>query len=261
MAQKLRSAVSIGGPNLSDSMFVDNGETALFASFSSTATVTYTPISITPQDTSPVDTLPGLTVGSRIMRLQGAQFAVVSGTGMAAQTTLNLGIVVIRTFCTLSAQIANAGGAITSLPVTAVASPIPSGASLTITNATPTLQTWVTTAAVLPGATSIPVTSQTPSATFPAGLGIMGFAGGGSVTAPVILFGYSSGASGTPAFAAYSVNQLPAISANIIASSSTTTGDPYGPFVGMIPGDISCLATWSAGSITVSAGAASILVS
>lgn len=261
MAQKIRSAGSIGGPNLSDSMFVDNGETNYFASFTSTSTPTFYPIGITPQDTSPIDTLPGLTVGSRIMRLQGGQFAVISGTGMAAQTTLNLGLVVVRTFCTLSAQIAAAGGALTSLPVTAVVSPIPSGASLTITNATPTLQTWVTTAAVLPGATSIPVTSQTPSATFPSGLGLMGFVGGGSATAPSILYGYSSGGSGTPAFPAYGFIQLPGISANIVAGSSTTTGDPYGAFTGLIPGDVSCFAAWSAGSVTVSAGAASTLVS
>jgi hypothetical protein len=261
MSQKLRSAVSYGGPNLSDSMWTDNGETGYFAAITSTSTPTFIPISIVPQDTSSIDNLPGLTVGASINRLQGGQYAVISGTGMAVQPTLNLGLVIVRKFCTLSAQLTNAGGAITSLPVTAVVSPIPSGASLTITNATPTLQTWVTTAAVLPGATAIPVTSQTPSATFPAGLGVDGFVGGGSATAPAILFGWVVGGTGTPAFAAYQSYLLPAITANIVAGSTTSTGDPYGPFVPKLPGDITTFCAFSAGSITVSAGAASSLVS
>lgn len=262
MAQKARSAASYGGPNLSDSMFVENGETAYFASFSSTATPTYLPIGITPQDTSTIDTLPGLTVGSSIMRLQGGQLAIASATGMAAQSTLNLGLVVIRSFATLSAQIANAGGAITSLPITALASPLPSGSVVTITNATPTLQAWTLSAAALRGATTLSVNSQTPSATFPAGLPISGSVGGGAAAStPTILFGWSSGASGTPALPAWGLIALPAISANLIAGSTTTTGDPYGPYLQMIPGDLTCLVAYSAGSITVSAGAASTLVS
>ena len=261
MGQKVRSAASYGGPNLSDSMWMDNGETCYFASFTSTATPTYIPISITPLDTSAIDNLPGLTVGAAIMRLQGAQFVPVSQTAMAAQTTLNLGIVVFREFAELSAQIAAAGGALTSLPVTPLLSAMPSGQAFTITNATPTLQTWVTSAAVLPGATSIPVNSQTPSATFPAGLGLLGTVGGGAAATPSILFGYSSGGSGTPAFASYDSQPLPAINANITAGGGFVTGDPNGPYVPMQPGDISCLCAYSAGSITVSAGAASTLVS
>lgn len=261
MAQKERSAGSIGGPNLSDSMWADNGETCYFATFTSTSTPTYTPIGITPLDTSPIDNLPGLTVGAAIMRLQGAQFCVVSQTAMAAQTTLNLGIVVFREFAALSAQIAAAGGALTSLPVTPVVSAMPSGQAFVITNGTPTLQTWVTTAAVSPGATSIPVTSQTPSATFPVGLGLIGTVGGGAAVTPSILFGYSSGGSGTPALASYDVQVLPAISANITAGGGFATGDPYGPYLPLIPGDVSCLCAYSAGSVTVSAGCASTLIS
>lgn len=262
MAQKVRSAASYGGPNLSDSMWLDNGETCYFASFSSTSTPTYLPISICPLDTSAIDAVPGLTVGSALYRLQGGQFAVVSQTGLAVQSTLNLGICVLREYCELSAQIAAAGGAITSLPVTAVLSPIPSGAVLNITNATPTLQTWTTTAAVSPGATSIPVTSQTPSATFPAGLGITGTVGGGATaTAPTILFGWVSGGSGTPALQPYDSQPLPAINANITAGGGFLTGDPFGGYVPLYPGDVTCLTAFSAGSITVSAGAASSLVS
>lgn len=261
MAQKERSASSYGGPNLSDSMWQDSGETCYFASFSSTSTPTYTPIGITPQDTSTIDTLPGLTVGSSIMRLQGAQFVVVSQTGMAAATTLNLGIVVIRKFAALSAQIAAAGGALTALPVTPLLSAMPSGQAFVITNATPTLQTWVTTSAVSAGATSIPVTSQTPSATFPAGLFLAGTVGGGAAATPSILFGYSSGGTGTPALQPYASLQLPAISANITAGGGFATGDPYGPYVPLIPGDVCALIAYSAGSITVSAGAVSTMVS
>jgi hypothetical protein len=68
------------------------------------------------------------------------------------------------------------GAAITSLPVTALLSAIGSGQTLTLTDPTGAhTQTWTTTAAVAVGATSIPVTSQTPNFAYPSGSTMSGF--------------------------------------------------------------------------------------
>lgn len=59
------------------------------------------------------------------------------------------------------------GAAITSLPTLPLPLPIGSGVVLTLNDGAGHTQTWTTTAAVAAGATSIPVSSQTPSYAFP----------------------------------------------------------------------------------------------
>ena len=66
---------------------------------------------------------------------------------------------------TLSSALTTSG-AITALPVTALTGVIPSGTEITVTSAANT-QTFVSTAEVLAGATSIPVTSATPNFAYP----------------------------------------------------------------------------------------------
>ncbi len=60
------------------------------------------------------------------------------------------------------------GGPITSLPVTAIAEPLASGASVVVTSGANT-QTFVTSASVAAGATAIPVNSLTPNFAYPIG--------------------------------------------------------------------------------------------
>lgn len=251
MAQKVRSAASYGGPNLSDGMWMEMGEYQQLAAFTSTSTPTIQAFKIVPQDTSSLDGLPGLTVGSSIYRLQGGQFCVVGATAMAAQTTLDLGIVVYRNFATLATQITNAGGALTSLSVSPVNTAMPSGQTFILTNAAGTAQTWTTSAAVAKGATSIPVTSTTPTGTNAVGNAIIGIVGN------AIAFGWLH-PTGTPAFACNQALLLPANAAN---AALVTTGDPYGSYLPEIPGDVVATYATSAGSVSVAACLFSTMVS
>jgi hypothetical protein len=250
VALKDRARISVGGTKLSNGTWSDEGGSCYFAAFTSTATATILPIRIVPLGTGGSyegDANPQ--PSSPIQRLQGAYVALVSGTAMAAQTTLDFGVVVYRNFGTLATQITNAGGALTSLSVTALTTSMPSGQTFTLTNAAGTVQTWTTSAAVLQGATSIPVNSQTPTGTNAVGNVISGIVGNGNT------FGWLH-AVGTPALAVNTSVLLPA-SVNTVMD---TTSDSYGPFLLEYPGDIECLYVTSAGSISVSAGMITTLV-
>jgi hypothetical protein len=255
MARKLRTGISVEGVTLTQSCWFDNGENFVFASLTSTSTATIDPLQIAPIATSAVDSKSD---SSPIWRLQGAQIIFTGATAMVAQTTLNLGVVIYHTFGTLATQITNAGGAITSLTTTALTAPMPSGQTFTLVNAAGTVQTWTTSAAVLKGATTIPVTSTTPTGTNAVGNPLVGFLGGAATAG--IQFGWLASGSGTPALYLNSPTVLPAINANILAGGGNTAGDPYGAFAYVYPGDLICLFASSAGSVTVQSGILSLLV-
>jgi len=229
MAIRLRAAQSNGGPALTDSTWFDAGESLPFAAISATTTLQIFPINIVPQSTSSQvsggDSLP---FSTPIQRLMGAQItfpAVGTSGGTAASSTTNLGVAVYRSFGKLAAQITNAGGALTSLSVAApgVNTALPSGQTFMISVAAGgTSQSWTTTAAVAVGATTIPVSSQTPSSTYAKGQPLVGVVGNN------IAFGWLSSGSGTPAFAMNASTVLPAITAN---TALNQTADPYGSYL------------------------------
>lgn len=252
MAQKRRSLISVGGANLNESGWDDNGENLNFAAFTSTSTATILGIRVVPQDTSSSATGGDyLAAGTPINRLQGAQLSIVSLTYMAAQTTQDAGVGVMRVFGTLATQITNAGGALTSLNVTPLNTALPSGQVLNLTNAAGTLQTWTLTAAAAKGATTLAVSSQTPTGTNAVGNSFVGLVGN------MIAFGWLH-AVGSPVFLPYLSYSLPAVAAN---TALNTTGDPYGPYLPEYPGDVEVLYVTSAGSISWSAGVITTMAS
>jgi hypothetical protein len=239
MAIRVRAAQSVGGPHLSDSSWIDSGESLPFASISATTTLQIFPIQIIPQDTSSqVSGGDSLAFSDAIGRLMGAQImfpAVGTSGGVAASSTTNLGVAVYRSFGTLSANITNAGGALTSLSVAApgVNTYLPSGQTFMISVAAGgTSQSWTTTAAVQPGALSIPVSSQTPGSTYAKGQPLVGVVGNS------IAFGWLSSGSGTPAFPMNASVVLPANTANTLLNQ---VADPYGSYLLLQPGDTPCL--------------------
>ena len=151
---KLRAAIATGGPNLNDSAYWRLGGDLSFAAFTNTSTATIKPITIIDLLTSSTasggggSTTGGLGVG--VGRLQGGQIAfMAAGTsgGVGALSSSTLGIAVYRNFCTLATQITAAGGALTSLSVTAVNTVLPSGQTFTLTTAAGgTPQVWTTSA-------------------------------------------------------------------------------------------------------------------
>ena len=254
MAAKHRLLISAGGPRLSESGWFDFGEGLTFAAFTNGTTATITPITILPQNTSTVDAL-GTTDG--VCRLQGGQIAfMAAGTsgGVAASSISTLGLAAYRSFATLSAQITAAGGALTSLAVTPVSTTLPSGQTFTVTTAAGgTPQVWTTSAAVAVGATSIPVSSQTPSATYAVGTGLIGQVGNN------IYCGWLNSAAGTPAFAQNGSVRLPMLAA--AANSNTNqTIDPAGPYLVGFPGDVIALvAVTSSSTFSVPTGVITLM--
>jgi hypothetical protein len=248
MAQKLRSLIAAGGAKLQESGWHDAGENLNFAAFTSTSTATILGIRVAPTNTGIYESL---TTGDTINRLQGAQLSIVSLTYMAAQTTQDAGVGVMRSFGTLATQITNAGGALTSLNVTALNTALPSGQVLNLTNAAGTLQTWTLTAAAAKGATTLAVTSQTPTGTNAVGNSFVGLVGN------MIAFGWLH-AVGSPVFLPYLTYNLPAVAAN---TALNTTGDPFGSYLPEYPGDVEVFYAASAGSISWSAGVINTLAS
>jgi hypothetical protein len=248
MAQKLRVLIAAGGAKLNESGWEDAGRPLNFAAFTSTATATILGIRVVPINTGIYE---NLAAGDTINRLQGAQLSIVSLTYMAAQTTQDAGVGVMRSFGTLATQITNAGGALTSLNVTALNTALPSGQVLNLTNAAGTLQTWTLTAAAAKGATTLAVSSQTPTGTNAVGNSFVGLVGN------MIAFGWLH-AVGSPVFLPYLSYSLPAVAAN---TALNTTGDPYGPYLPEYPGDVEVFYAASAGSISWSAGVISTLAS
>lgn len=89
-----------------------------------------------------------------------------------------------------SSSLLSTGSAITSIPINALMTPMPSGSTFTISSGANS-QTWTLNAAAAVGATSLTVTSQTPNFAYPIGSAIT-FAG---VTAHVTLRVVPSGGS------------------------------------------------------------------
>lgn len=251
MAVKLRSAIAVGGANLTQSSWWDGGAALNFAAFTSTATATILGIRVVPQDTSSSQSGGEyLATGNPINRLMGAQLSIVSLTYMAAQTTQDAGVGVMRVFGTLATQITNAGGALTSLNVTPLNTALPSGQVLNLTNAAGTLQTWTLTAAAVKGATTLAVSSQTPTGTNAVGNSFVGLVGN------TVAFGWLH-AVGSPVFLPYLTYNLPAVASN---TALNTTGDPYGSYLPELPGDVEVFYAASAGSISWSAGVINTMV-
>lgn len=239
MAGKRRALIAIGGPALNDSTWDDFGEALPFAAFTNSTTATILPINVASLATLSPDSIPS---GSAIGRLLGCQIAfLAAGTsgGVAASTISRLGVAVYRSFGTLTTQITNAGGALTSLAVSGgVNTALPSGQTFTLTTAAgASPQVYTTSAAVLKGATSVPVNSITPTSTYAVGTPLVGIVGN------AIAFGWPStgdGGTGTPAFRQ---NFSVAMPANTAAGNPAlnTTGDPYGSFLPVYPGDVLAL--------------------
>lgn len=253
MAGKRRLLISAGGPKLQDSAWDDFGESFNFAAFTNGTTATIIPISILPLVT--VSESLGLSDG--ICRLQGGQIAfMAAGTsgGVAASSISTLGLAVYRSFCTLSAQITAAGGALTSLAVTPVNTALPSGQTFTLTTAAGgTPQVWTTSAAVAVGATSIPVSSATPSATYAIGTACVGQVGNN------LYCGWLNSASGTPAFAQNLSVRLPMLAAAANPAINQTI-DPVGAFLLGYPGDVVALVgVTSSSTFSVPAGIVSFM--
>jgi hypothetical protein len=259
MAGKRVRLISIAGPKLNDSAWDDFGENLNFAAFTNGTTATILPISVLPQSTLAGETIP---FGEGIARLLGGQIAfLAAGTsgGVAASTISRLGIVVYRSFGTLSTQITNAGGALTSLAVSGgVNTALPSGQTFTLSTAAgATPQVYTTSAAVAKGALSIPVNSITPSATYAVGTPLPGIVGN------AIAFGWQStadGATGTPAFRQNGSATLPAMSATANPALNTT-GDPYGSYLLLYPGDVTALfAVTDSSTFSVPAGVLTTMI-
>ena len=242
MALRSRANTAIGGPHLSDCTWDWNDENLLFSAFTNATTAQIFPISLislaTSSSVSGMDSVP---FSDSIARIMGGQIvfpSIGASGGVAASSISTLGIAVYRSFGKLGAQITNAGGALTSLTVSApgVTTPMPSGQTFNLTVAAGgTSQTWTTSAAVTVGALTIPVNSQTPGATYALGQSMIGQVGNG------ILWGWLGTASGTPAFQQNLGTVMPAITANITAGGGNTVGDPYGPFMYLQPGDMLAL--------------------
>lgn len=250
----MRTAVATEGVVTTDSSWGDWGQSLVFAAISSTSTATIDPIQVITAGTS---TAAYLAPGAPIQRLQGASLAITGATAQAAASTQVFGIVVYHQFATLATQVTNAGGAITSLSTTALNAPMPSGGTFTMVNAAGTVQTWTTSAVVPKGATTIPVTSTTPTGTNAVGNALVGTLGGAGALG--IQFGWLA-ATGTPALYLNQTTLLPAVSANITAGGGNTAGDPYGPYTYLYPGDIPCLYVASAGSLTFQSGIITLLI-
>lgn len=250
MAGKRRALISIGGPALQDSTWADSGLSFNFAAFTNTSTATILGFYIVPQPTLPPESIP---FGSAIQRLLGAQIAIVStGTsgGMAAFTGSTLGIAVYRNFGTLGTQIANAGGAITSLTIggSGINTALVEDQVFSLTIAAGTTSQVYTGAGVpVVGAKSIGVDSITPSATYAVGTPLVGQVGSN------IAFGWA----GTPAFRQNASVVMPAVTAN---GALNTTGDPYGPFLPLQPGDVVALYGVSTGSDSILAGVVNLMI-
>ena len=258
MGIRLRSAIANGGPALSDSTWIDFGTDMTFAAFTNSTTATITPITVIFQNLSStvsgLDTVPFATPMYRLLGAQIVFMAAGTSGGVAASTISRLGVAVYRSFGTLNAQITAAGGALTSLAVAApgVNTALPSGQTFTVTTAAgATPQVWTTTAAVVVGATSIPVSSATPSATYAAGTPLVGIVGNANC------FGWPSttdGATGTPAFRQNMPVRLPAYSATA-NTALNQTGDPAGPFLALYPGDaLALFAITDSSTFSVPAG-------
>jgi len=148
MALTERLQGSIGGPS-GGTTWADTGETVPFAQITNNST-SYTDVYISIVSTvdgtvagggATGDQLPvisGLTV-QPIQRLMGSQLNLV--TLLAASPLQILGIAVHRQIGFLNAQIANAGGAITTLPFTTNTS-LPAGATINLTNISGNTQAW-----------------------------------------------------------------------------------------------------------------------
>jgi hypothetical protein len=264
MALRSRANSAVGGPHLNDSNWDDNGESLAFAAFTNAVTAQIFAINILPMSTSSsVSGGDAIPFGDTMQRLQGGLIAFPSfGTagGVAASTISTLGIAVYHNFGTLGTQITNAGGALTSLTIAApgVSAPMPSGQTFNITIAAGgTSQVWTTSAAVAVGALTIPVTSTTPSSTYAIGTPLAGQLGNN------IAFGWLNvgGTLGTPAFRQNASILMPAMTA-VNNPALNQTGDPYGPYLPMYPGDmVAIFALTSSSTFAVPTGIVTTMAS
>jgi hypothetical protein len=149
------------------------------------------------------------TSGRGLQRLNGCLIA--PETVLAAASTLDLSISVLRSFGTLGAQITNAGGAITALTVggSGINTPMPSGQTFVLTNAAGTSQTWTLSAAAALGATTLAVNSQTPTGTNAVGNALVGTVGNQAA------FGWLTGGTGTPTLVPNLSLAMPALTGNL----------------------------------------------
>lgn len=119
-------------------------------------------------------------IGGTNTNLANSAANIVTGSGtyildLNVSTTLAGGTVLtayLTPTITLSAQITAGGGAITSLPINALDTPLTNGATITVTNGVID-QSWTLSASAALGATSLTVTSQTPNGTYNTGSNVL----------------------------------------------------------------------------------------
>lgn len=234
MATRVEAALVITDP-AGKSAWFDSGQAYSWTSaITATTSLALIPIQIVPTpDTQLAGGLPvtfGLFPGTPLQRLNGALINLE--TLLAAANTNIIGIEIRRCIDTLGAQIAAAGGAITSIPLTnPLSTPLASGQTFVVTNAAGTAQTWTTSAAVPAGSMAIPVNSGTPSATYVAGTALAFLAGNGPVFGWV---GTGSSGTGPPVIPANVSVSLPPITTNI----AVVTPGAAGSYVFLFPGDV-----------------------
>jgi hypothetical protein len=256
MAVTVLAAESFAGPD-GGSAWTDAGETLPFAAASSAATLALQIIAYgdaflagdLPNNTMGGSLVPSAGISGQpnpIQRLNGAQIALIAR--HAAQSAESTYIQVVRSIDTLGAQIAAAGGALTSIPLTApLSTPLAEDQTFVIDNGT-TAQTWTVagpTGAGMPiGSTYIGVDSQTPSATFAAGTALVYVAGNAGA------FGWLASGGGTPALPAGQAVKLPVIAANVALVA--------GVYLPLFPGDF--LQLVFAGTVSIGAGTVQVQV-
>jgi hypothetical protein len=236
MGLKERAEISVGGPD-GQGTWGDEGDSFTLQNHTTISVTTTAPgpfpaQTITRGNTIMAgnqlapDTLPN--AGAPIQTWSGIQVSN-GATSMAAATNLNFYFRVCRNI--------GLGTAITaSVAITQITSgsplvaPIPSGASIYLTNVTGNTQTVVTSAAVAAGQTIIPITSVTPGSAYPTGTpGLMngtsavlavGGLGtnltsstGGAITTDAC-FGWLVANTGTPLFPANGTVIAPALATN-----------------------------------------------
>lgn len=229
MALRHRAAISSGAPD-GGSEWTELGETFNLAGATATTTAAAVNVQVTPAVSKVlaggVPVADALLPWQFLARLEAAQFVASALVALAANLTA--GLQVVRQIPGgLATQINNAA-TVTSIPlVTPIASPLVSGQTVTMTNASGNTQTFTLNAAAPVGASALSVNSVAANATYPVGSVITYLVGN------AIAFGWLQSAGGTPVFPANAAVMMPANAAN-----TAVTVNPSGSYLNLLSGDV-----------------------
>lgn len=246
MALPLQEAAIYGSPAGGDAKY-DAGRSFRFAAFTNTSTATNIPLGIVPfsdQHGPGGGSVGGyILTGQPIQRLTGGQIAL--DTVLAASTGTSLGLAVFRTFGALTAQVAAADGARTTLPFT-TNTRLPVGGTITLTNAAGNTDVWTVNADTPAGTTSITVVSKTAGATYAIGNVGVGIVGLSTANPSGLAFGWVTAGTGTPLLQGRNAISLPSLAGNLLVNAA---GD-----LNLYPGDQVVLRGVDTGSVSVPIG-------